>query len=126
MITALAFFSLGATEMTILLVIILILFGGARLPKLMQGMQQGIHSFKSGMQQDELWQFTDGRQRQISQPPKPEPRQLGFTFILGAALLLIMAASIAGVISVTQALAALGVIAVVGLTWWLLFGRTRH
>lgn len=46
------FFSLGPTEMVILLVIVLILFGGTRLPGLMKGMGEGIRNFKQGMNDD--------------------------------------------------------------------------
>lgn len=46
------FFSLGPTEMVILLVIVLILFGGSRLPGLMKGMGEGIRNFKQGMNED--------------------------------------------------------------------------
>lgn len=46
------FFSLGPTEMVILLVIVLILFGGSRLPSLMKGMGEGIRNFKHGMNED--------------------------------------------------------------------------
>ena len=43
---------LGPTEMVILLIIILILFGGSRLPGLMKGMGEGIRSFKQGIHED--------------------------------------------------------------------------
>ena len=46
------FFNLGPTEMVILLVIVLILFGGSRLPTLMKGMGEGIRNFKQGMHED--------------------------------------------------------------------------
>ena len=45
-------FGLGPTEMIILLVIVLILFGGSRLPGLMKGMGEGIRNFKQGMHDD--------------------------------------------------------------------------
>lgn len=38
--------------MVILLVIVLILFGGSRLPGLMKGMGEGIRNFKQGMNED--------------------------------------------------------------------------
>jgi sec-independent protein translocase protein TatA len=46
------FINLGPTEMVILLVIVLILFGGSRLPSLMKGMGEGIRGFKQGMHDD--------------------------------------------------------------------------
>jgi sec-independent protein translocase protein TatA len=46
-------FGLGPTEMIILLVIVLILFGGSRLPGLMKGMGEGIRNFKQGMHEED-------------------------------------------------------------------------
>jgi len=46
------FINLGPTELIILLVIVLILFGGSRLPSLMKGMGEGIRNFKSGMNEE--------------------------------------------------------------------------
>jgi sec-independent protein translocase protein TatA len=46
------FINLGPTEMIILLVIVLILFGGSRLPSLMKGMGEGIRNFKQGVNED--------------------------------------------------------------------------
>jgi sec-independent protein translocase protein TatA len=46
-------FALGMPEMVILLVIVLILFGGSRLPSLMKGMGEGIRSFKQGINEDD-------------------------------------------------------------------------
>ena len=47
------FINLGPTEMIILLVIVLILFGGSRLPSLMKGMGEGIRNFKQGMHEED-------------------------------------------------------------------------
>lgn len=41
--------NLGATELIILLVIILLLFGGARLPKLARSIGQASKEFKQGV-----------------------------------------------------------------------------
>ena len=38
--------TLGTTELIILLVIVLILFGGAKLPQLMRGMGEGMKEFR--------------------------------------------------------------------------------
>ena len=45
-------FGMGPTEMVILLIIVLVLFGGSRLPGLMKGMGEGIRNFKQGMHDD--------------------------------------------------------------------------
>lgn len=50
--TALLFVNLGPTELIILLVIVLILFGANRVPQLMKGMGEGIRNFKSGMNEE--------------------------------------------------------------------------
>ena len=46
------FINLGPTEMVILLVIVLIVFGANRIPQLMKGMGEGIRNFKQGMNDD--------------------------------------------------------------------------
>lgn len=43
-------FGLGANELIIIGVIILLLFGGAKLPQLMKGLGQGIGEFNKGLQ----------------------------------------------------------------------------
>ena len=43
-------FGLGSTELIIIAVIILLLFGGAKLPQLMKGLGQGIGEFNKGLQ----------------------------------------------------------------------------
>ncbi len=40
---------LGATEMIIIAVVILLLFGGRKIPELMKGLGKGVKSFKDGM-----------------------------------------------------------------------------
>jgi sec-independent protein translocase protein TatA len=40
---------LGVTELLIILAIVLIFFGGRRIPEVMKGMGEGIRSFKDGM-----------------------------------------------------------------------------
>ena len=39
-------FGLGATEMIIVLVIVLLLFGGKKIPELMKGLGRGVKEFK--------------------------------------------------------------------------------
>jgi len=45
-------FGLGATELIIILVIILIIFGAGKLPKVMQSLGTGIRSFKKAARED--------------------------------------------------------------------------
>ncbi|REJ81034.1 MAG: twin-arginine translocase TatA/TatE family subunit [Bacteroidetes bacterium] len=43
----------GIKEILIIALIVLILFGGTKIPKLMKGIGQGIHEFKKGVKGDE-------------------------------------------------------------------------
>lgn len=45
-------FGLGATELLIVLVIILLLFGGAKLPKLARSLGQAQQEFKKGTEEE--------------------------------------------------------------------------
>ena len=40
---------IGGQEILIILVIVLVLFGGRKIPELMKGMGKGVRSFKEGM-----------------------------------------------------------------------------
>lgn len=40
---------IGATEIILICAVILLIFGGKKLPELMKGMGQGVKSFKEGM-----------------------------------------------------------------------------
>ena len=44
--------NLGATELIIVLVILLLLFGGSRLPSLAKGLGESIRGFKQGVAED--------------------------------------------------------------------------
>ena len=52
----LAIFNLGPGEIIIVLLIVLLLFGGKKIPELMRGLGKGVKSFKQGMNEveDEL------------------------------------------------------------------------
>ncbi|NDD62842.1 MAG: twin-arginine translocase TatA/TatE family subunit [Acidobacteria bacterium] len=43
---------LGPTELIIILVILLVLFGGSRLPSLAKGLGESVRSFKKGIAED--------------------------------------------------------------------------
>ncbi len=45
----LLFLNLGAGEIIIISLVVLLLFGGKKIPELMQGIGKGVKSFKSGM-----------------------------------------------------------------------------
>lgn len=46
-------FGLGAPELILILVILLVLFGGAKLPSLAKGLGQSIKEFKKASREDE-------------------------------------------------------------------------
>ena len=52
----LLFFNLGTGEIILIVAIILLLFGGRKIPELMRGLGKGVKSFKQGMNEveDEL------------------------------------------------------------------------
>lgn len=41
---------IGTTELLIIALVILLLFGGTQIPKLMRGLGKGVKSFKDGME----------------------------------------------------------------------------
>ena len=46
-------FGLGGWEILIIVFVILLLFGGAKIPELMKGLGKGVKSFKEGLKGDE-------------------------------------------------------------------------
>lgn len=42
---------IGMSELLVILVIILLLFGGTKIPQLMKGLGQGVSEFKKGMRE---------------------------------------------------------------------------
>ena len=46
-------FGLGGWEILIIGFVILLLFGGAKIPELMKGLGKGVKSFKQGLKEDE-------------------------------------------------------------------------
>ena len=55
-------FGLGASELLIILVIVVLLFGASKIPELGKSVGQGIRSFKDGLRQEDA-------------PPPPAPRR---------------------------------------------------
>jgi len=45
---------IGMTELLVILVIVLLLFGGRKIPELMKGLGQGVSEFKKGMRDGDL------------------------------------------------------------------------
>ena len=44
-------FGLGTTEILVIAIIVLLLFGGKKIPELMKGLGKGVKSFKDGMKE---------------------------------------------------------------------------
>lgn len=40
---------IGSTELIIIALVVLLLFGGAKIPQLMRGLGKGVHEFKKGL-----------------------------------------------------------------------------
>lgn len=60
-------FGIGFQELLVIAVIVLLLFGGKKIPELMKGLGKGIRSFKDGMND------TDGdKKEEISESKKDE------------------------------------------------------
>ena len=53
MITPLLFGSLGFWEIALIVLVVLLLFGGKKIPELMKGIGKGVKSFKDGMKEVE-------------------------------------------------------------------------
>ena len=62
--------NLGAPELIIVLVVILVLFGGAKLPKLARSLGQAQSEFKKGIQ------ATDDERRTRATSPAPDRRRV--------------------------------------------------
>jgi len=56
--------AIGTTEWIIILLIVLVLFGATKIPKLMRGLGQGVGEFKKGLKEGEP------DQAQQTQPPQ--------------------------------------------------------
>ena len=66
MITPLLFGSLGFWEIALIVLVILLLFGGKKIPELMRGLGKGIKSFKEGMKE------VEGEMKEIKKEIKKE------------------------------------------------------
>ncbi len=55
-LSILLIFGLGTTELLLIALVVLLLFGGKKIPELMKGLGKGVKTFKDGMEgmEDEL------------------------------------------------------------------------
>ncbi|MBQ1610321.1 MAG: twin-arginine translocase TatA/TatE family subunit [Muribaculaceae bacterium] len=70
----LLFGTFGAGEIIIIALVILLLFGGRKIPELMKGLGKGVKSFKQGMNEveDEIKKSVDEKPNSASNPDKKE------------------------------------------------------
>ncbi len=66
------FLNLGVGEIAIIAIIILLLFGGKKIPELMKGLGKGIKNFKDGMNEvtDEINKPSDSKPQNIANKPE--------------------------------------------------------
>ena len=58
-------FGLGATELLIILALVLVLFGAGKIPQLGRGLGEGIRNFKRGLKGDGEGETTASSERQL-------------------------------------------------------------
>lgn len=68
---------IGAPEIIFIVLIVLLLFGGKKIPELMKGLGKGVKSFKQGMNEmeEEVKRPSEGQPSQ--QPTEQQPSQDG-------------------------------------------------
>lgn len=66
--------ALSIPHLLIILLIVLIFFGGRRIPEVMRGLGEGIRSFKEGMRGDQGGQNTPPSTTQPSNPPAQDKK----------------------------------------------------
>lgn len=63
-------FGLGATELAIILLIVVVLFGARRLPEIGAGVGKAIKNFKSGLSNDDEIDVTPKKERMTDGKPE--------------------------------------------------------
>lgn len=78
--------AIGATEIILICAVILLIFGGKKLPEMMRGMGKGVKSFKEGMNEpteeemnrrveEEIQRRADEKQRESEALQNSDPEQ---------------------------------------------------
>ena len=68
---------IGAPEIIFIVLIVLLLFGGKKIPELMKGMGKGVKMFKQGMNEMEEEVKRPIEDQQSQQPTEQQPNQDG-------------------------------------------------
>ena len=68
---------IGPWQVVIIALVILLLFGGRKIPELMKGLGKGVKSFKEGMTEieDQINQADDAVRKEPEKPEKPEKEE---------------------------------------------------
>ena len=66
--------NLGTWEILIIVLVIVLLFGSAKIPQLMRGMGSGINEFKKGLKDGEKEAAKDEGKTGDAKPPAPETK----------------------------------------------------
>lgn len=67
--------SLGATEILIILLIVIVLFGARRIPDLAKGLGEGIRNFKTGIRGDDAKEIEERKRQEEGQRRSEESRR---------------------------------------------------
>ena len=68
----LAIFNFGGTELVLILLIIVLLFGGSKLPSLARGLGQSIKEFKKASREDDETKPADADATKAAEAKKPD------------------------------------------------------
>ena len=60
--------SVGMPEVLLIVLVVLLLFGGKKIPELMRGIGKGIHSFKEGMKDRKSTRLNSSHRSQSRMP----------------------------------------------------------
>ncbi len=66
------FGNIRGTQLLIIVLVILLLFGGRKIPELMKGLGKGVHSFKQGL--EEAKAEMNKPVEQVARPEESEPK----------------------------------------------------
>ncbi len=59
------YLAIGTTEIVLIVLVVLLLFGGKKIPELMKGLGKGVRSFKEGMHEVEKDIKSDSDDRKV-------------------------------------------------------------
>ncbi|MDD6356518.1 MAG: twin-arginine translocase TatA/TatE family subunit [Bacteroidales bacterium] len=65
---------IGGSEIIFIVLLVLLLFGGKKIPELMRGLGQGVKSFKEGMNEPAK-KMQQPEQQEPQEPKADEPKQ---------------------------------------------------